>query len=583
MQILRVGPLVRAVNSTAAIIWVETFVPCLVMIQAQSQHNNDETTSTHTTHTVTASTSTTTVGGRFFAITRLQALQPATWYTYTLTFTSATQPTQTLASTSETSILHCFRTFPSTSVDRGSSQALRIAYGSCRKTIYPETDVFHALGPWLIQHYAQREQVWPHLLLLVGDQIYADEPGDDLIQRYPQLRDGAKNFSDFSQMYEYAWTYDAGTRQALAVLPTYMIFDDHEITNNWNTEPLWQIKTIQAGMESVLIDGLVAYWVYQGWGNLIQRDATAMPLLAIMDAATQNQEDAIAALRAAIRADLYQKTSLPWHYEIATIPPIFVANARTERTQYLDNTEKDSDAPMDIMSKHQIKTLLQWIHRQQTPATLVVSSVPLLLPPMIGLAEYIMGSRFWQRSHGPLRHLGRRLAHIQQRIASQNSFDHWPLYHESWKALVGAVMSETESKHTKDIIVLSGDVHFSYAMVGQRLFPSKISPRIYQLVSTPIQNKLDGPSQRKIQYQGYISRLFYDQLLTRVLRMHAVQNRTKNIHANYLFQNTLALVTVQISQHDYTIHQEYLGITHTQLDVIARTSFGEQNASNGRQ
>jgi phosphodiesterase/alkaline phosphatase D-like protein len=560
MQIVRVGPLIRAVSSTSAVIWIETFAPCTVIVQAQAQTNNDEIASTHVPQTITASAPTTIVGGRFFAIIRLQALQPATWYTYTLSFPSIAQPATNIQ---DISMLQCFRTFAPEEVNQDNKQELRIMYGSCRKWGTPETDVFAALGSWLTEHYEQRDQLWPHLLLLIGDQIYADDSSDDLIQQYPQLHDGARTFEDFSLMYEHAWTQESGVQQALAVLPTYMIFDDHEITNNWNSEPLWRIKTLKAGMEQLLVDGLVAYWVYQGWGNLTQHDDAAMPLLAIMDAATANNEDALEALRAAIRADVYQKTLLPWHYEIATTPAIFVANVRTERTTFLNEKNEDRYASMHIMSNSQMDILLNWMRNQQTSTTLMVSSVPLLLPPVIGLAEYVMGNRF----------LGKRIAKIQQRIASNNNFDHWPLYNKSWRALIDAVISPTRSQQTKDLIVLSGDVHFSYAVEGRRFLASATAPRIYQLVSTPIQNMLDAPSERKIHYQGYVSRLFYGRLLMRILRMHTVKHRTKNIHVNQLFQNTLALLTLQHSSHGYKIQNVYFGMTEAeaQLEVIAST------------
>lgn len=576
MQALRVGPLVRAVSPTSAVIWAETWVPGIVTIEAQAQINENERARTEISHTITTNAPTITVGGRFFVVLRLQELQPATWYTYTLSLTSIAQLP---VNTADITMLQCFRTFAANGVDKDNQSELRIGYGSCRKSLMPETDVLNALGSWLTDHYEQRDQMWPHLLLLIGDQIYADDPGDELSQLYPQLRDRAKTFVDFSLMYEYAWTHESGVRQALAVLPTYMIFDDHEVTNNWNTDPLWRIKSLEAGMEQLLVDGLVAYWVYQGWGNLTQHDPATMLLLSIMDAAARNDEDALEALRAAIRADIYLQTPLSWHYEIATTPPIFVANVRTERTTILNDKDKKIYDPMRIMSSSQMDTLLQWIRQQQTPATLVVSSVPLLLPPVIGLAEYVMGSRFWQHQHsqGPLRRLGRRLAEIQQRIASRNSFDHWPLYNESWKALMDAVTSTTSSEQTKDLIVLSGDVHFSYAMEGRRPFTSAASARIYQLVSTPIQNMLDASEQRKIRYQGYVSQLFYGRLRTRILSMRAVQKRTKNIQANQLFQNTLAMVTLQVCGDDYTIRHDYFGMSGTQLEVIAHTSIKDRH------
>lgn len=66
------------------------------------------------------------------------------------------------------------------------------------------------------------------------------------------------------------------------MLPTYMIFDDHEIINNWNISPTWRAKALKHGREQLLVDRPVAYWVYQGWGNLHRRTNTTSPLLQIM-------------------------------------------------------------------------------------------------------------------------------------------------------------------------------------------------------------------------------------------------------------------------------------------------------------
>ena len=58
-------------------------------------------------------------------------------------------------------------------------------------------------------------------------------------------------------------------RRALANIPTYMIFDDHEITDDWFITKLWTENTIKKNTLSrrVIQNGLSAFAVFQAWGN----------------------------------------------------------------------------------------------------------------------------------------------------------------------------------------------------------------------------------------------------------------------------------------------------------------------------
>lgn len=57
-------------------------------------------------------------------------------------------------------------------------------------------------------------------------------------------------------------------RRLLANIPTYMICDDHEITDDWNINRKWYQSVVnsKAGNQ-VIVNGLVAYWAFQAWGN----------------------------------------------------------------------------------------------------------------------------------------------------------------------------------------------------------------------------------------------------------------------------------------------------------------------------
>lgn len=57
-------------------------------------------------------------------------------------------------------------------------------------------------------------------------------------------------------------------RRAMANVSTYMIFDDHEVTDDWNLNPIWIDRVYNAPLgRTILRNGLAAYGVFQGWGN----------------------------------------------------------------------------------------------------------------------------------------------------------------------------------------------------------------------------------------------------------------------------------------------------------------------------
>ena len=57
-------------------------------------------------------------------------------------------------------------------------------------------------------------------------------------------------------------------RRLLANVPTYMICDDHEITDDWNIDRKWcdSVRNSKSGSQ-IIANGLVAYWAFQAWGN----------------------------------------------------------------------------------------------------------------------------------------------------------------------------------------------------------------------------------------------------------------------------------------------------------------------------
>ncbi|HEX8136789.1 MAG TPA: hypothetical protein VF544_04290 [Pyrinomonadaceae bacterium] len=61
-------------------------------------------------------------------------------------------------------------------------------------------------------------------------------------------------------------------RRALANVPTYMIFDDHEVTDDWNLDGAWYENVRRAPLgRQMMRNALLAYAVFQDWGNRPER------------------------------------------------------------------------------------------------------------------------------------------------------------------------------------------------------------------------------------------------------------------------------------------------------------------------
>lgn len=88
--------------------------------------------------------------------------------------------------------------------------------------------------------------------------------------------------------------YRAGlpaVRRVMANTPTFMIFDDHEITDDWNITLNWVRRALLPGAggpflfgRQVIRNGLCAYALFQAWGNTPKLFTTDTPGAALLEA-----------------------------------------------------------------------------------------------------------------------------------------------------------------------------------------------------------------------------------------------------------------------------------------------------------
>lgn len=127
--------------------------------------------------------------------------------------------------------------------------------------------------------------------------MYADETSaatrDWLAaRRDPGDAPGAEvgDYEEYTRLYDESWR-DPEVRWLLSTVPSLMIFDDHDVIDDWNTSAAWL-----AAMRSTpwwnerVVSGLMSYWVYQHLGNLSPAELAADPLYAEVCAAPDGTE-----------------------------------------------------------------------------------------------------------------------------------------------------------------------------------------------------------------------------------------------------------------------------------------------------
>jgi len=121
----------------------------------------------------------------------------------------------------------------------------------------------------------------------------------------------------------------AAARRVLANHATYMVADDHEITDDWNLDADWEKSTRNATARRIMANGLAAYWAFQGWGNDPDAfqpafvDAVARHLEAM-----RNAKGAPGAAAAAFDKTLLERH---WSFVAPTSPPALCVDTRTRR------------------------------------------------------------------------------------------------------------------------------------------------------------------------------------------------------------------------------------------------------------
>ncbi len=240
-------------------------------------------------------------------------------------------------------------------------------------------------------------------------------------------------------------------RRALAHIPCYMIFDDHDITDDWNLTRGWEEAAYGHPFSKRIIgNSLIAYWLCQGWGNAPKK---FIPLNSKRDEFFTEQG---LSLQDQLIDQLLNWQQ--WHYCLATLPKVVVLDTRTQRWR----SESRSSKPSGLMDWEALSELQQELINE--PRVILVSPAPIYGVKMIETIQRIF------------------------------TFFGQPLMvdAENWMAHSGtANVMLNIFRHVKtppEFIILSGDVHYSFVYDVTHRFRRSRS-KIVQVTSSGIKNQ----------------------------------------------------------------------------------------------
>jgi len=272
---LRCGPLIRYIDTSAAVIWCELDSDTEVELELAPYHVDTFGSP------MTVRRRTVQVHNGYYVWLPCTFLIPNTWYRYQIYAVAGGARSRLWpdALLTGTSVPSAFRTFPTDIV-----QPVRVAFGSCRAGMpagdpngaRQGRDALRIYAESMVARAAAADVRWPRLFLFAGDQIYGDGPFSvGLAAAFKGTTDADPKapvtFEQYAAIYREAWTATPLVRWALSCVPSFMIFDDHEMTDDWNISDEWVRAARGPRWQQKLSHGLLAYWVYQGAGNLSPR------------------------------------------------------------------------------------------------------------------------------------------------------------------------------------------------------------------------------------------------------------------------------------------------------------------------
>jgi len=323
----------------------------------------------------------------------------------------------------------------------------------------------------------------------------------------------------FLQIDQEAWdvaTYCSAlpkVRRLLANTPTLMIFDDHEITDDWNLNLRWEKRVYDpdppqdeptALGRAVIRNGLTAYALFQAWGNTPgQFDASVMPKppgavllekIGVWDGQPTAAEAAALSTCVGIPESFTGQIavkptgSLVWNYAYRwAAHELIVLDTRTERGAV---SATEPDAPPALILKDTAFDAMARPSPAPGPDTLVVVVAP---GPVFGVPLHEATARYIHAPSIPL---------ISPHAKANPGMDpeHWALTPYAREHLLGSLLTRpaagADGIIRSRVVLLGGDVHHGSAVLvryhatnAYRYPGTPVEGVVAQLTSSALKNQ----------------------------------------------------------------------------------------------
>jgi hypothetical protein len=274
MARLLLGPLLRHIGAHDATVWVECDAPCEVEVLG------------HRVRTFA-------VHGHHYAIVTIEGLEPGAAHPYEVRL-DGERVWPEPDSPYPPSIIRAL----------APDDHITMLFGSCRVaaphrppwTLSPDEDErghgFDSLVAVAGRMAGQPPSEWPHAIFMLGDQVYADEVSPQTLAAIRERRDTSEapgdevaDFEEYTLLYREAWG-DPTVRWLLSTVSSAMLFDDHDVHDDWNISRAWRRRMEAAPWWGERVRGaFMSYWIYQHLGNLSPRELREYDLLREVTAA----------------------------------------------------------------------------------------------------------------------------------------------------------------------------------------------------------------------------------------------------------------------------------------------------------
>jgi PhoD-like phosphatase len=470
MPSLVLGPLLRYVGETEAVIWVETDSDCEVEVLGTRER-------------------TFCVCNHHYALVCCGGLERGSWHEYEVRLDGERVWPQ-----DDGFPASAFHTYP-------KEEALQLVFGSCRvaapheapfalsKDEDPRGREIDALRTMARRMMGEPRERWPDVLLMLGDQVYADEvsPGTRAFvesRRDPSEPPGERvlDFEEYTRLYHESWS-EPSIRWLLSTVSTMMIFDDHDVHDDWNISEAWleEMRRHEWWNDHIL-GALASYWVYQHLGNLPPEAHRDDELLARVKEA----DDADSILEEfAYKADR-ETSGTRWSYcRDLGGTRVVVLDSRAGRVLEEGRRSMLDDEEWD------------WVHEHAVGGfdhLLVATSLPWLLGRGMHYAEAwseAVAGGAW----------GTPAAKAAEHLRQTADLEHWAAFQESFARLVElfrAVGTGERGDPPASIVTLSGDVHHAYLFEVGYPRGTGMRSNVWQAVCSPYRNPLEKKERQSI-------------------------------------------------------------------------------------